>query len=309
MNDSKSKKYSRQILFLILILALFGFTKCTNELRNSGLGPKKKNNNVQLQFLSYVYADTLTNLGVNSRCARSSGTIISNPAVANPNSTVYNLRNCNINKVDGFSTNRVTSSTTGFVGTSTSSLIVSNGSQVGTDGTGGKRNAEVTFTVNSSSGYLDVIVYGDGNTNSFSGPTWRITSASNQFKDQNGSSSNSQIAYRSQDGVFRVPISGATPSLPANPIRTVSTGSSRTICLDFFGSSNTLQAAWDGSCTSVATSQKSTRSSYPILIDPADANLTSSSFAPQTTVGTKIGFILNNITLTSFTIANQLAQE
>ena len=294
---------------LISIVILIFTLNCTNEFRDSGLGPKKKNNNVQLQLFSYLYADSLSNSGANSRCGITGATVISNPVVTNPTATNFNLRNCNPNRLDGFSINRITSSSSGFVGTSTSSLLVSTGNQVGVDGLTGKRNIEVTFTVNSSSGYLEVIAYGEGTNTSFTGPSWRITTATNQFRDQNGNASSSQIAYRSQDGVYRVPISGATPAAPTNPIRTLTSGSSRTICLDFFGSLNTLQNAWDGSCASVATAQKNSRASYPISIDPTDVNLISTSVSPLVATGTKIGFVLNNVTISNFTISNQLSQE
>lgn len=304
MNNSQLIRV-KMLLTATFLLA----TGCVNEWRDSGYGPKKKNNNVALQLSSYLYSNSLSNVGPNSKCPATATTAIANSVVANPSSTNFNLRNCSPNRIDGFSTNRITSSSTGLVGTSTSSLIVSNGNQVGSEELTGKRNIEVTFTINSSSGYLEVIAYGDGTATSFSGPTWRISAASNQFKDQNGIASSSQIAYKSRDGVYRVPVSGATPTVPTNPIKTVSSGSSRTLCFDFFGSLSTLQLAWDGACSSVPTSQKSSRANYPISIDPTDVNLISTSVAPLAVVGTKIGFVLNNVTISNFTISNQLSQE
>ncbi len=304
MNYSKFIKIN-----LPLFIALMFFVDCSNELRDSGYGPKKKNDNVKLQFFSYLFTNNQVNVGQNSKCAVVATTPISHPVVTSPSSTNVNLRNCNQNRIDGFATNRITSSSSGLVGTSTSSLLVSTGNQVGSDGLTGKRNIEVTFTINNSTGYLEVIAYGEGGTTSFTGPAWRITAASNQYKDQNGTTSSSQIAYKSQDGVYRAPISGATPAVPTNPLRTISSGSSRTICLDFFGSLNTLQAAWDGACASVATTQKNARASYPISIDPTDANLLSTAVSPLAAVGTKIGFVLNNVTISNFTVSNQLSQE
>ncbi len=304
MNYSKFVKIN-----LSLLIALMFFVDCSNELRDSGYGPKKKNDNVKLQFFSYLFAGNQVNVGQNSKCAVVATTPITNPTVTDPSSTNVNLRNCNQNRIDGYATNRITSSTSGLVGTSTSSLLVSTGNQVGSGGLTGKRNIEVTFTINNSTGYLEVIAYGEGGTTSFTGPAWRITAASNQYKDQNGTTSSSQIAYKSQDGVYRAPISGATPAVPTNPLKTVSSGSSRTICLDFFGSLNTLQAAWDGTCASVTTAQKNARASYPISIDPTDANLLSTAVSPLAAVGTKIGFVLNNVTISNFTVSNQLSQE
>nr|HNI28026.1 hypothetical protein [Leptospiraceae bacterium] len=76
--------------------------------------------------------------------------------------------------------------------------------------------------------------------------------------------------------------------------------------LDFHASAGTLQAAWDGTCSSVSETKK-TKAAFPISIDPADIAVSTS--APLTPVGQRIGFILNNVTITNFTVSSQLSLE
>ena len=274
---------------------------CSN-FQDLGVAPKNKNNNVALQALSYAVGKNIPNVGPLSICGASAITPIANAAVTSPYSTQYNLLNCSPSLISGFTSKNITTSTRGLSGTSSSSTIISDGAQVGSGGVSGKSNIEVSFFIGTSSGSLDIISYGDGA--SFSGPAWRITAAQNQYKDQNGTSSSSQIAYKSQDGVFRVPVSGSTPAVPTNPIKTVSSGTTaRTVCLDFHASAGTLQAAWDGTCSSVSETKK-TKAAFPISIDPADIAVSTS--APLTPVGQRIGFILNNVTITNFTVSSQL---
>jgi len=156
--------------------------------------------------------------------------------------------------------------TTGVTGTSALSKIAANGDLF----SGNDVNIEVTFSLTNTSGYLEVIGQGSGNASTIDGPTIRINSSNTQVRGT-GSSTLSNLT-----------------SQPTTVGQTV------TYCLEFHNESPNLHVVfWPTACTAVSTADRNDYSGK-------EASL-ASSFP-----GKRIGFILNNATLTSFTVRTKI---
>ncbi len=156
--------------------------------------------------------------------------------------------------------------TTGVTGTSINSKIAANGDLFSASDV----NIEVTFKLDNASGYLEVIGQGSGTASTIDGPAIRINSSTTQARGT-GSSTLSNLTSQ-----------------------TTTVGQTVTYCLEFHNESPSLHAVfWSTACTSVSTADKSNYSGR-------EATLTS------TFPGKRIGFILNNATLQSFTVRTKI---
>ena len=156
--------------------------------------------------------------------------------------------------------------TSGVTGTSALSRIAANGDLF----SGNDVNIEVTFSLTNASGYLEVIGQGSGNAATIDGPAIRINPSNTQVRGT-GSSTLSNLTSQS-----------------------TTVGQTVTYCLEFHNESPNLHVVfWPTACTAVSTAD---RNDY----NGKEASL-ASSFP-----GKRIGFILNNATLTSFTVRTKI---
>ena len=157
-------------------------------------------------------------------------------------------------------------SSIGLTGTSVNSNIISNGDLF----SGSDVNIEVTFKLNDASGYLEVIGHGSGTAASLDGTGVRINSSSTQARG------------------------GGSSTLTTINSQSTSVGATVTYCLDFHNESPNFHTVfWPSACTAVSTAD---RNSYT----GREASVTS------TFPGKRVGFILNNATLQSFTVRTKI---
>lgn len=155
---------------------------------------------------------------------------------------------------------------TGVTGTSTQSKIAANGDLF----SGNDVNIEVTFSLTNSSGYLEVIGQGSGNASTIDGPAIRINSSSTQVRGT-GSTTLSNLTSQS-----------TTP------------GQTVTYCLEFHNESPSFHAVfWPSACTAVSSADRNNYSGREATV--------TSSFP-----GKRVGFVLNNVTLQSFTVRTKI---
>ncbi len=198
-------------------------------------------------------------------CTSSSTTAIANPGnVSSPARTNYDVSGCNQSSLSsiGFSGQNVTA---GLTGTSTTSVIASTGNVLSADDV----NIEVTFTLNSSNAYLDVVGRSTGSPSSLSGPKVRITSSTVQAGGTSGNLSN---------------LGGGILSTPV--------GQSKTYCIDIHQETDAHIILFPSSCATVA--QKGAPYSY-------DAEVAT------TFPGRGLGFVLNGVTITNFKVGTKIA--
>ncbi len=209
----------------------------------------------------------LTRGSTSGACASGSTTAISNSTLSGTTATATQY------SISGCDSNSLSSLglssqniTTGVTGTSANSKIAANGDLFSASDV----NIEVTFKLDNASGYLEVIGQGSGTASSIDGPAIRINSSSTQARGT-GSSTLSNLTSQ-----------------------TTTTGQTVTYCLEFHNESPSLHAVfWPTACTSVSTADKSNYSGREATV--------TSSFP-----GKRIGFILNNATLTSFTVRTKI---
>ncbi len=220
----------------------------------------------------------------NANCASSAATAITSKLsqVTNPARTQYKISECS---TAGLAAIGLTSLnvTTGATGTSSSSLLAST-SAMTIDTAKGGTNIEVTFMLNSSSASLDVIAYGSGTTPSISGPTYRLAAGSQpQYK-------------KSSDGSFATVSKGS-----ATTTSTLAAGTSYTYCLDFQYTSSGMRYlnGWEKACSQVTSTERGSMMYYPLMV---------MMNVPSYTSGSSIGFVLNNATITSFTVGTIISE-
>ncbi len=159
----------------------------------------------------------------------------------------------------------VTNISAGFTGTSVESKMASNGTFGSIDK---KTNIEVTYTLNSATSFLDVIALGSGTGSSVSGPGFRISQTDVKYIKTNGTT-----------GTF------GTGTSPVSIV-----GTSTTLCLEVHeeGAGSHI-FGWTGACSAV-----SNRGAY--------------GFEEEDVAGAisdrKIGFTLNNVTLSKIIVSN-----
>lgn len=167
--------------------------------------------------------------------------------------------------------------TKGATGISSSSVLSTNTDVMLATNKGGT-NIEVTFTLNSPSSTLDVIAYGAGNP--ISGPTYRvIADAKTQYK-------------KASDGTYADTHKGGSVSAPIPTVETT-----HTYCFDFqytSGGSRFLNA-FNKPCAELTDTERGSMSYYPIM---------QMMDVPVYTGGNQLGFVLNGVTITSFTIGS-----
>ncbi len=169
-----------------------------------------------------------------------------------------------------------TSVTKGAVGTSSSSLLSTTKDVMLSTSKGGT-NVEVTFVLNTQSSSLDVIAYGTGSP--LDGPTYRIaTGVQTQYKNTSGT-----FANTSKGGSVSAPIPVA--------------GTSYTYCLDFQSTPNGSRFlnGFNKPCAELTETERGSMSFYPIM---------QMMMVPTYSNGNRLGFVLNGVTITSFTIGS-----
>ena len=200
-------------------------------------------------------------------CASASTTAISNSSLSGTTPTATQY---SITGCDANSLSSIgfssQSISTGLTGTSVNSKIISNGDLF----SGSDVNIEVTFKLNDASGYLEVIGHGSGTAASLDGTGVRINSSSTQARG------------------------GGSSTLTTINSQSTSVGATVTYCLDFHNESPNFHTVfWPSACTAVSTAD---RNSYT----GREASVTS------TFPGKRVGFILNNATLQSFTVRTKI---
>lgn len=174
--------------------------------------------------------------------------------------TAYVFTGCTTTNVNGFTSENISISG-GVAGSSANSKMAS----IGTFGTE-KVNIEVTFTLNTPGGYLDVLGLGVASGAGISAPGFRI--------------SESNIKYFASGGSATAIGTGSTPQTPLN--------TQKTYCLEFHKENGAHLFGWSKSCAEVTN-----RTSY----DFDQENIITS------TSGNNIGFVLNGATLKSIIVS------
>lgn len=173
----------------------------------------------------------------------------------------------------GLGQSEVSKGATGTSGTSV--LFTTNDVMLATNK--GGTAIEVSFIMNSASSTLDVIGYGTGSP--LSGPTYRLIAGA-------------QTQYKNAAGVFGNTGKGGSVSAP---IPTV--GTTHTFCLDFqstMGGSRFLNG-FNKPCSELTDTERGSMSYYPIM---------QMMNVPVYTGGNRLGFVLNGVTITSFTVGS-----
>ncbi|MCP5501454.1 MAG: hypothetical protein H7A25_16250 [Leptospiraceae bacterium] len=189
------------------------------------------------------------------------------PAIDTVTRKEYKLvqTNCTTQLGSGFIAENLGLSNRGLTGSSTSSRFASPTSY--SLSSSKKTNVEITYTLNSTSGHIDVIMNAQASAASIQGPGVRIKSTLAYPLNQSGI-----------EGSF-------TGSVPQSPV-----GTKKTLCLEIHEENGAHIFGWSKSCASLSTAE---RSSYEFEVD---------SF--QTThPGSNIGFVLNSATLESFIVS------
>jgi hypothetical protein len=166
--------------------------------------------------------------------------------------------------------------TKGATGSTESSVLYTNKDVMLATNKGGT-NIEVNFTLNSSSSSLDVIAYGTGSP--VSGPTYRLIA-------------NAQTKYKNTSGVFANTGKGGSVSAPIPSV-----GTNYTFCLDFQSapSGSRYLNGFNKPCSELTDTERESMSYYPIM---------QMMNVPSYTGGNRLGFVLNGVTVTSFTIGS-----
>lgn len=187
----------------------------------------------------------------------------------------YNVSAC---EEAGFSNLGLTQSeiAKGATGASSNSTLSTNTDVMLATSKGGT-NIEVTFTLNSASSSLDVIAYGTGTPTS--GPTYRLLAGA-------------QTQYKNASGVYGNTGKGGSVSAPIPAV-----GTTYTYCLDFQstpGGSRFLNG-FNKPCSELTDTERGSMSYYPIM---------QMMNVPTYAGGNRLGFVLNGVTITSFTIGS-----
>jgi len=197
---------------------------------------------------------------IQNGCSTTATTVTS---IGSTSRTQYDFSICNNpSALTGFTVENITS---GLNGTSTTSKLGSTGTF---GSSANKINIEVTYTLSSSSSYLDVIALGSGSGTYLSGPGFRI--------------SPSDVKY--------TPTSGTPTAFGTGSSPTTTVGISKSLCLEVHqeGSGSHI-FGWDGACSAIT-------------------NLGTYSFDQENVVGIisdrKIGFTLNNVILKKIIVSN-----
>ncbi|TGM52267.1 hypothetical protein [Leptospira vanthielii] len=233
---------------------------------------KKTDSNNTSNLLALIVA-----ANINPGCSISSTTAITSnlTQVESKPRTKYSIYGCD---EGGFRNLDLTQSevTKGATGTSGTSILFTNNDVMLATNKGGT-NIEVSFTLNSPTSSLDVIAYGTGNP--LSGPTYRLIAGA-------------QTQYKNAAGVFGNTGKGGSVVAPIP-----AAGTSYTFCLDFQstpGGSRFLNG-FNKPCSELTETERGSMSYYPIM---------QMMNVPVYTGGNRLGFVLNGVTITSFTVGS-----
>jgi hypothetical protein len=264
-----------KLLTTLPLLSMMLFLNCGT------MKGKEKKDNTGLLALLLSGGSTSTN---NANCTTATLTGITSKLsqVTNPFRTQYKISGCGVTDFAGIGLT-TSSVTTGATGTSSSSLLASTG-DISIAPSKGGTNVEVTFKLNSSTASLDVIAYGSGTTPSISGPTYRLAVGSiPQYK-------------KSADGSYATVSKGGSATTS-----TFAANTTYTYCLDFQYTSTGMNYmnGWEKACADVTSMERGSMMMYPIMV---------MMNVPIYSTGSKIGFVLNGATITSFTVGNIISE-
>ncbi|PJZ84850.1 hypothetical protein [Leptospira harrisiae] len=164
----------------------------------------------------------------------------------------------------------------GATGQSNASVLFTNNDVMLATNKGGT-NIEISFIMNSTSSTLDIIGYGTGSP--LSGPTYRLIAGA-------------QTQYKNASNVFGNTGKGGSVTAPIPAV-----GTNHTFCLDFqytMGGSRFLNG-FNKPCSEVTETERGSMSYYPIM---------QMMNVPVYTGGNRLGFVLNGVTITSFTVGS-----
>ncbi|MCZ8157618.1 MAG: hypothetical protein O9264_15970 [Leptospira sp.] len=238
---------------------------------NCSMAKSSENNNSSSLVALLVSASS------NPGCAITSASAITSnlSQVESKARTKYTISNCDEVGFNTLDLNQ-TSVTKGAIGISGSSVLSTKKDVMLATSKGGT-NIEVTFTLNSQSSSLDVIAYGTGSP--LDGPIYRIATGV-------------QTQYKSTSGTFANTSKGGSVSAPI-PVA----GTSYTYCLDFQSTPNgsRLLNGFNKPCAELTETERGSMSLYPIM---------QMMMVPTYSGGNRLGFVLNGVTITSFTIGS-----
>lgn len=260
--------YSSRKAAAFVFAALLTTQSCGSLLGNS------ENNDTQNLLLAALAA-------AGSGCAAYSDTAVTNSLFSGGTRTLYNVSSC-----DASGWSNLGFSSDGTTQVSTSSKVVADSPYAGY-GT----NIEVTFTVTSSSGTLDIMTYGTGTFpgTSTTNPTIRIVAGSS-----------CSVQWRSSSTGNLANVSTCTDAT------TLTAGQSYTYCIDFNrGTSSSgsytgfgnMLAVWSKACSQVSAAERDQMSDVKLM-----QMMNIPVMNPSTS--TKVGFSQSGISLQSFRIGN-----
>ncbi len=227
---------------IYILILLFTFTQCSELFNKSSSDDSQRN--AAAAFLVLSQSGGCTQSSVNT--------------IGSTTRTEYNFSGANCATglaAIGFVGENLSA---GLTGSSTSSRVASLTS-FATSGEK-KMNIEVTYTINNSSGYLDVIGNASVAGTVATGPAFRIKS--------------NTIGIVSSLGVESAIGTGTVPSSPV--------GTEKTICLEIHEENGAHMFGWNSACASVAN-----RATYDF----------DQESVVTTNPGSQVGFVLNNATL------------
>lgn len=238
--------------------------------------PSSETNDTQNALVALLAAAGAT-------CASYADTAISNSLFSGGTRTFYQVSGC-----DAAGWSRLGFTSDGTTQTSDSAKVVTESSYSGY-GT----NIEVTFTVTSASGTLDVMTYGSGTFpgTSTTNPTVRIVAGAS-----------CSVQQRLSTTGLMANVSGCTDTT------TLAAGQTYTYCIDFnrgTGSSGSytgfgnMLAVWSKACSQVSAAERDQMSDVKLM-----QMMNIPTMNPSTS--TRVGFSQSGITLQSFRIGNTI---
>lgn len=244
------KKFLNTILSIMVMLLILNCSELT--------GGDDDDNTAEL-----AAAALLLNSGAGGTC--STETLSSSYSTSR---TKYNVSGCDSSGLSGlgFPSSNISS---GLKASSTEGTMGSNGDL----GESSKVNVEITYKIDSSDGYIDVIGLASVSGSNPTGPGIRLQSGSAQTLTADGTAANF-----------------ATGTAPSSTV-----GTQKTVCLEIHSEGGGAHIfGWDSNCDTASSA--GSLGSYTF----------ESEDVATTINGQRVGFKMKNATMTSFTISNAI---
>ncbi|PJZ52068.1 hypothetical protein [Leptospira adleri] len=259
-----------QVIKNIIIIAFF-----TATVRCSQLQTTPKGNQIDQQLIQLAL---LTGSPQTAGCSVTTAPPIPNAlAYVKNKRTKFDISSCAVEDLSKL--NLVANSSklnSGISGQSAASSFATSGAYSRPISEGGT-NVEVTFSIKAG-GSLEIYTYGLGSDSILSGPSFRV------------SDSKKEEFYSSMLGGFTTTSKGTAPLSPQV---------NYTYCIDFqYAQSQQWINAWPKACSEVGLSEKSSMMMFPVM----------QMMNIPTFSDSKVGFVLNGATVTSFTIGGIVSQ-